>query len=1068
MKKVFSRSLVLALGVALVTSAAFAKQRTGPGTYANYDRQTAYSSTVTGDGTKNLNAAFGAGTTLIYSATFGGKTGPVPEPCTQNSTFPVNQGAWTHHDITGQVGTFVHVDSYASLPLGFAGGLLPADGSKGLWIGSRIDPTGPLCTYLALPGYGNGWNQAFCTKACIDVSDDGVLDVSFLAYFDSEPGYDASQLEYTIDCAGVTGWTKIAGGKQVWDGTVDLITTPYSAAIDIHTVIGTGPGNANVKVRLHFQSDTAWSDEDALWATDGAAHYDDLDVEGLATEGFETPISADPAETTDWITCTPGGYGDYMGVFKGAPPILQEDICATDLSCVWAAINGSTEINCNNAAYPAVPRVNADGLYLSNEIWSPAFPIATVDGGAVINFRYTAYRDEPLDNLIFYVWHIRGLDGVTCPQNWVDRNFVYYGDQKDWIVITNPVGDILDMSKPLMQVAFGVIDLCQYWCPGGANVGTGGCQTGAPYLDQVVVYRVAQFGPQWAIRDIDQFQDTFSTDGTTTGTARADMAQDVSPGLNTGSNIPGDSSVVKVADRLVGLQTDASDHAGATAAYMYVRVQRYDHDGSGVPGSGGTQPARPTGVTFQAFENRLATDNVTGPFTRYPVLGTWTDLGSNVWTKIQLDSSITQGVWQPDFYCVDMRDDLFLPGDTIWFFYEAENTGGLKTYAFGSNLGGSGSSIDDAAAAPSEFTIFPAGGWARGGDVLYVDGMDGRGGQPTFDLAFQDLGWTELVDRYDVRGPSSGVSNRLSGRVVNVDPQLLCYLKIVWDTGDLETNIGDGTGAPEKNNDYKLLTLFMDALQNPGGLYLSGDDIAQLLDNFSGPEAIAFHSPGSYLPYTLISTDLRISTGVVSAVGTPVGGGCYNDTFWIYGGCPLANDFDVVQASGGSVSEVTYGPSNGSNDAVISKVTNNPNSVDVGVILSAFSFIYLRQDDNNVIPDRARFLRDTLVWLGNNPGQPTPVASGKVYKLDQNYPNPFNPQTTIAFSIKERGNVSLKVYNVAGELVRTLANESMTAGDHTKVWDGRNDAGQPVSSGVYFYKLVSNSFQQTKKMVLLK
>jgi hypothetical protein len=48
-----------------------------------------------------------------------------------------------------------------------------------------------------------------------------------------------------------------------------------------------------------------------------------------------------------------------------------------------------------------------------------------------------------------------------------------------------------------------------------------------------------------------------------------------------------------------------------------------------------------------------------------------------------------------------------------------------------------------------------------------------------------------------VRGPSSGVSNRLSGRVVNVDPQLLCYLMIVWDTGDIETNIGDGTRAPK-------------------------------------------------------------------------------------------------------------------------------------------------------------------------------------------------------------------------------------------------------------------------------
>ena len=98
-------------------------------------------------------------------------------------------------------------------------------------------------------------------------------------------------------------------------------------------------------------------------------------------------------------------------------------------------------------------------------------------------------------------------------------------------------------------------------------------------------------------------------------------------------------------------------------------------------------------------------------------------------------------------------------------------------------------------------------------------------------------------------------------------------------------------------------------------------------------------------------------------------------------------------------------------------------------------------------------------------GVETPSGSNQ---LAQNYPNPFNPQTTIAFSVNDRGLVTLRVYDVAGGLVRTLAHEEFTAGAHTKVWDGRNDAGSPVSSGVYFYKLVANDFTQTKKMVLLK
>ena len=95
-----------------------------------------------------------------------------------------------------------------------------------------------------------------------------------------------------------------------------------------------------------------------------------------------------------------------------------------------------------------------------------------------------------------------------------------------------------------------------------------------------------------------------------------------------------------------------------------------------------------------------------------------------------------------------------------------------------------------------------------------------------------------------------------------------------------------------------------------------------------------------------------------------------------------------------------------------------------------------------------------------------PVA---INKLDQNYPNPFNPQTTIAFSMKDRARVKIDVYNVAGQLVKTLLDETRAAGSYTDVrWDGTNGANQTVSSGVYFYKLTTNNFSQTKKMVLLK
>ena len=89
-------------------------------------------------------------------------------------------------------------------------------------------------------------------------------------------------------------------------------------------------------------------------------------------------------------------------------------------------------------------------------------------------------------------------------------------------------------------------------------------------------------------------------------------------------------------------------------------------------------------------------------------------------------------------------------------------------------------------------------------------------------------------------------------------------------------------------------------------------------------------------------------------------------------------------------------------------------------------------------------------------------------RLYQNVPNPFNPTTAIRYSLRERARVSIVIYNVAGHMVKKLVGTSKPAGVHTVTWDGRNDQGQRVSSGVYFYKLITGRFTETRKMVMLK
>ncbi len=92
----------------------------------------------------------------------------------------------------------------------------------------------------------------------------------------------------------------------------------------------------------------------------------------------------------------------------------------------------------------------------------------------------------------------------------------------------------------------------------------------------------------------------------------------------------------------------------------------------------------------------------------------------------------------------------------------------------------------------------------------------------------------------------------------------------------------------------------------------------------------------------------------------------------------------------------------------------------------------------------------------------------EVFSLDQNYPNPFNPTTTINFRMPKTSDISIKVYNVLGQKVRTLVDERREAGTHTLQWDGRNDAGVQVSSGMYFYRMQADGFVDQRKMMLLK
>ncbi|RPH54754.1 MAG: hypothetical protein EHM89_18135, partial [Acidobacteria bacterium] len=547
------------------------------------------------------------------------------------------------------------------------------------------------------------------------------------------------------------------------------------------------PVPSSVKVRLRFDADGGWSDEDGLYDSHaGPVVIDNLVVEGLALEDFEDE-AVGATTAADWESYLIPGYGSSnMAMFSGFSQ-LQEDACAKNMSCLWAAIFGSTETYACGG-FPqqaAVPKGDAQGQYLHAEILSPPIPLAGT--GNVVNLEFSVYRDLEIEAYVFYLWDIRTVAPNGCASRWRSRNLPYWGQQKDWFVATFPVGDLIDLSHETMQVRLGVFDGWGIW--GGLAYVP--CHSHAPLFDNVRVYRVDIFGPTFAGRDYEQFQDTFPTDGSDTGTGRADAAVSWQADASM-TNVPADSATLICVDGLTrypagdpvtgdksGLAVDPV--LGGWQIYCWVRVID-----SGVP--------QVAGPKFGAGLQELP---------RYPFKDTQVADGKT-WTRIRCDrASNSASRWRIDF-----PDALFTAGDVVEFFYGATSTSGLTSYCSGNSLNYVQSDVDVAAAAASEFTILPLAPGSPGTDILYVDGMDGRGAQVYWDTAFEQLGTTP--DRYDVRAPTSGVGNRPGGRVTDVVTQLNGNYKVIlWDCGDITPTLGDGTSSTEKSDDYALINTFL-------------------------------------------------------------------------------------------------------------------------------------------------------------------------------------------------------------------------------------------------------------------
>ncbi|NIR64214.1 MAG: T9SS type A sorting domain-containing protein [candidate division Zixibacteria bacterium] len=123
------------------------------------------------------------------------------------------------------------------------------------------------------------------------------------------------------------------------------------------------------------------------------------------------------------------------------------------------------------------------------------------------------------------------------------------------------------------------------------------------------------------------------------------------------------------------------------------------------------------------------------------------------------------------------------------------------------------------------------------------------------------------------------------------------------------------------------------------------------------------------------------------------------------------------------------------------------------------SLAYVADDEDGLYIIR----NDLLTWVS-----PPTTNKPNQFILSQNYPNPFNPETIIRYQLPTNSKVQLTIYNLLGQKVRTLVNDKQQNGIYEVIWDGRNEFGQEVSSGIYIYRLKIDNQVASRKMVLLR
>jgi len=931
---------------------------------------------------------------------------------------------WTHMDVSAGSGQHWFVSSY-NVP---AGG-----GTKAMWCGQTYPNA-------CAEGYGNDWNELLQFEwVCPNPALQTTVRLQCKYNNSSESGWDYFNIQ--VNQAGV--WTNLRhvsgeNANQTFDQTVTIRTTDY-----------VGPNLNLVQLRLACTSDNNTSDMDCLLNTTGHTQVDDIFVtitHNSVVQHFDQ--THEDGTCPYWTQVWDNVVGDFSKIWSGLQDV---DPCFANVTPQVAFIDdgvvvpGTGGTTCVTWCYgPGGYIVNntgglaGDAFNIDNRIISPVLNWPASAAAAYMSFDVYSHEDHQagVSPGIHYGWHVRSAVSPAALEfaPWRDRNFLYYG--RGYVSVVQNVTDLLVPGRTVVQVSLE----CQEY-PAFGYTGVDG--TPAPYFDNVAVRAYPFGGPSFAARTIDLVNDNFPERGDidlanlANNWVRFDMARVISPDADHYNN-PGDSIIVDI----------------------------------GLPRSGSVLNNMP-----KMFVKMKANPLFNGVRVLPP---NFTQSANMIDGWVYGDSTFNGTTPVPNRYEFDLPDsNFFFPGDVIHYYIEAKDNvaGDIGTSTLPGNIadfanfegvypyGGNSSFIVHAL--PTLTNV--AGNQPR--ILFWNDALD-RGGENEWNYALKNLGYLEgqQYDVFNTQGPSSGVGNGLGGRATS--QTIGGYNTLLYTSCDLGAyTLGNNDYTLDPSNDIGVLSNWFQA----GGkkAFMTGDDLVFSLQN-AGGAGQAFLT--TYLNVQLTSNNiLPLINNQTAPRVVPMAGNSVFTTAdeWIaFGGCLSINDFDAIQTLGGTEQLAQFLTPSGNPGYPYAAATRYTNVADVIVMPYDFSYIYNPTDFVPSQPGftaRAEVLRDVLVEFGHIPG-PTVIGvpDGNLVFGVANYPNPFNPATEIKLTVPKAGHVSLKVFNVRGELVRTLVNGELAAGPQSIMWNGTNDSGSGVASGVYFYETKYNDETLINKMALVK